>query len=103
MCFNKYSLKIIIRVVLIFINLLAIVYFVSKPNRLVTASFFIILVLTQLFLLIHYLNAINRDLARFLIELKEQDVTEIYFPENIERNFKNVKYSFQQILDEIKK
>ncbi|PLX12635.1 MAG: hypothetical protein C0597_12880 [Marinilabiliales bacterium] len=42
-------------------------------------------------------------MARFLIELKEQDVTEIFFPENIERNFKNVKYSFQQILDEIKK
>ncbi len=103
MGFNKYSLQIIIRVVLIFMTLFFAVYFIPRPNRVVTAIFFVLLSISQVLLLIRYFYSINRDLARFLIELKEQDSSEIYFPENLEKDFKNLKYSFQQILDEIKK
>jgi nitrogen fixation/metabolism regulation signal transduction histidine kinase len=100
---NKYSFQIVLRVILIFTTLLATVYFISKPNRAVTSIFFILLAISQVILLIRFFNSVNRDLARFLIELKEQDSSEIYFPENLEKNYKNLKYSFQQILDEIKK
>jgi len=103
MGFNKYSLQIIIRVLLIFTTLLVTVYFIPKPNRAVTVVFFILLAISQVVLLIRFFNSINRDLARFLIELKEQDSSEIYFPEKLEKNFRNLKYSFQQILNEIKK
>jgi nitrogen fixation/metabolism regulation signal transduction histidine kinase len=61
-----------------------------------------VIAITQVVSLIVFGNKINRDFARFLIELKEQDTSELYFPENLERNFKNLQYSFQQISDEIK-
>jgi nitrogen fixation/metabolism regulation signal transduction histidine kinase len=103
MGFNKYSLLIIIKVILIFLTLLGAVYFLPKPNRAVTAIFFMLLAISQVIFLIRFFNSVNRDLARFLIELKEQDTTTLYFPENLEKNFKNLKYSFQEISNEIKK
>lgn len=102
MGFNRYSFQIIIRVLLIFVSLLAFVYFLPKPNRVVTSVFFMVVAITQVVSLIVFGNKINRDFARFLIELKEKDTSELYFPENLERNFKNLQYSFQQISDEIK-
>lgn len=102
MGFNRYSFQIIIRVILIFLSLLAFVYFLPKPNRVVTSIFFITIAITQVVSLIVFGNKINRDFARFLIELKEKDTSELYFPEKLERNFKNLQYSFQQISDEIK-
>ncbi|NOQ25577.1 MAG: GHKL domain-containing protein [Bacteroidales bacterium] len=68
----------------------------------VTSIFFITIAITQVVSLIVFGNKINRDFARFLIELKEKDTSELYFPEKLERNFKNLQYSFQQISDEIK-
>ncbi|MFC2104126.1 PAS domain-containing sensor histidine kinase [Bacteroidota bacterium] len=103
MGFNRYSIQIIIRVLLIFLTLIAITYFLPKPNRLITSVFFILFAISQVIALIRYGNKINRDFARFLIELKEKDTSELYFPESLEKNFKNLKYSFQQISDEIKK
>jgi len=103
MGFNRYSIQTIIRIVFIFLTLLVFVYFLPKPNRVITTVFFLILAISQVVALIHYSNKINRDFARFLIELKEKDTSELYFPENLEKNFKNVKYSFQQISNEIKK
>ena len=102
MGFNRYSIQIIIRVTLIFLSLLVFVYFLPKPNRVVTSIFFITIAITQVVSLILFGNKINRDFARFLIELKEKDTSELYFPENLEKNFKNLQYSFQQISDEIK-
>jgi len=103
MGFNKYSIHIVLRVGLIFITLLGAVYFVPKPNRVVTVIFFLLLAFSQVILLIRFFNSVNHDLARFLIELKEQDTTVLYFPEKLEKNFKNLKYSFQEISNEIKK
>lgn len=103
MVFNRYSIQVIIRVLLVFITLLALVFFLLQPNRLITSVFFIVLTIAQVIALIQYGNKINRDIARFLIELKEKDTSELYFPESLEKNFKNLKYSFQQISNEIKK
>jgi len=103
MGFNRYSVQILIRVILIFLTLLVIVYLLQRPNRVVTAIFFILLALSQVLSMIYFINKISRDFARFLIELKEKDTSELYFPESLEKNFKDIKYSFQQISDEIKK
>ena len=103
MGFNRYSIHILIRVLLIFLILIGFAYFLQKPNRAVTSAFFALLAISQVIMLIRYGNKINRDFARFLIELKEKDTSELYFPENLEKNFKNLQFSFQQISNEIKK
>ncbi len=103
MGYNKYSIQIFIRVLLIFLILMVFVYFLQKTNRVVTSVFFALLAISQVIMLIRYGNKINRDFARFLIELKEKEPSEIYFPENLEKNFRNLKFSFQQISNEIKK
>ncbi|OFX83329.1 MAG: hypothetical protein A2W99_12035 [Bacteroidetes bacterium GWF2_33_16] len=101
--FNRFSIQIILRVILIFLTLLVVVYFIPQSNRVVTVLFFIILAIFQVVALIQYGNKINRDFARFLIELKEKDTSELYFPESLQKSFKDLNYSFQQISNEIKK
>ena len=103
MGFNRYSIHILIRVLLIFLILMSFAYFLQKPNRAVTSVFFALLAISQVIMLIRYGNKINRDFARFLIELKEKDTSELYFPESLKKKFKNLNFSFQQISNEIKK
>lgn len=103
MGFNRYSFQIVARVILIFLSLLVLVYFIPKPNKIATSVFFLLLAILQVIALIRFGNKINRDFTRFLIELKEKDASEIFFPESLEKNFKNLDFSFQQISDEIKK
>jgi nitrogen fixation/metabolism regulation signal transduction histidine kinase len=103
MGYNRFSVQIIIRVIVIFLTLVAFTYFLPKPNRIITSIFFALFAISQVIGLIRFGTKINKDFARFLIELKEKDTTELYFPESLDKNFKNLKYSFQQISDEIKK
>jgi nitrogen fixation/metabolism regulation signal transduction histidine kinase len=61
------------------------------------------LIVIQVAMLIYFLNGINRDLARFLIYLLENDTSLEYNQEKIERNFKGLHGSFRLINNQFKK
>ena len=64
-----------------------------------TSIFFGILLVFQTYLLFRYVNRTNRELARFLVLIREGDISN-HYPEKIENTFKGLKDSFQSINDE---
>jgi two-component system nitrogen regulation sensor histidine kinase NtrY len=100
---NRFYITIILRVVLITATCFAFIYIITQTNRPATTLFLGILIVLQTIGLIHYVNLTNRELARFLIYLKENDTTAAFSRKNIEKTFKGLFQSFEEIAKSLQK
>ena len=101
MKFNRFILYLFIRVILIAIILVLFAFFLQEDERIFTSILFGLLAALQTYLLFRYVSRTNRDLANFMVLIKEGDLSNQY-PEKIENNFKGLKDTFQKINDEFK-
>ncbi|MBN2519159.1 MAG: ATP-binding protein [Bacteroidales bacterium] len=98
---NRFYIIIIIRVILITLTCLAFIYIITETIRPATTLFLGILIIIQTGNLIYYVNRTNRELAKFLIYLKEKDTSLAFSTKNIEKTFKGLIQSFDKINREI--
>lgn len=103
MGFNRYILNIIIRSILLAGTALLIVLFAVKLSWLFTFIFFCLLFILQILLLIRYVGKVNRDLANFLIHLKEQNTSLNFSSNNLNKLFGGLIQEFEKINEEFKK
>lgn len=103
MGFNRFVLNIIIRSILLALNALAFSLISINYQWFFTFAFICIVFFIQVFLLIRYLTKINRDLAHFLVHIKEQDTTLAFSKHTIDKVFSGLSKEFEKIKDEIKK
>ncbi|MBN2347608.1 MAG: ATP-binding protein [Bacteroidales bacterium] len=101
MGYNRFYLNIIFRIILISANSFLFILVVTETNRPATTLFLGLLLILQTGNLIYYVNRINRQLANFIITLKEKDTSVVFLQKNIEKNFRGVSQSFQKIISEI--
>jgi len=94
---NRYSMFVIIRIILITLNSFALTWFYTQTNRPATTLFIFLILVFQSVSLIYYLNRINRDLANFLVFLQENDTTLAFSQKKIEKNFKGLTFHLNKI------
>lgn len=100
---NRFYIVICIRVILISATCFGFIYILTQTSRPATTLFLGILIVMQTAGLIHYVNRTNRELARFLIYLKENDTTAAFSKKNIEKTFKGLFQSFEEISKSLQK
>jgi two-component system nitrogen regulation sensor histidine kinase NtrY len=100
---NLFAINIFIRVILISVNSFAFILIVTETNRPATTVFLGILLVYITGNLFYYVNRTNRELASFLIYLKENDTSLALKSRNLDRTFKGLRQSFRKITDELKK
>jgi nitrogen fixation/metabolism regulation signal transduction histidine kinase len=103
MGFNRFVFNIILRSLGIAVNALAISFISLNYQWFFTFAFFCIIFVFQIFLLIRYVTKINRDLAQFLVHIKEQDTTLAFSKHTIDKVFSGLSKEFNKINNEIKK
>jgi two-component system, NtrC family, nitrogen regulation sensor histidine kinase NtrY len=103
MAFNSYYFNILIRVLLILCNSLVASYMILQANRFFSIVFFSVLLLVQVFLLFRYLTKVNRNLAAFLMRLKEQDFMSQVSDSNIRKTFPSLQTTMDRLTGEISK
>lgn len=101
MAYNSFYLNLLFRVVLFGITNLGFFYLLVARERFFSMIFLGILGIVQILLLIHYVNTTNRNLARFLLLLGEEDTEVISLKEKVEKTFQGLHYSFQRLNKEI--
>jgi two-component system nitrogen regulation sensor histidine kinase NtrY len=99
---NLFAINIFIRVILISLNSLAFIFILTETNRPATTIFLGLLLIYITYNLVYYVNRTNRELANFLIYLKESDTSLVLKSENLDRTFKGLRQSFKEITDELK-
>lgn len=98
MVYKPLLYQVIIRVSLILINSLVFSYFLLTSRNWYTIISLGLLLVIQTILIVNYLNRINRFLSRFLISLKEGDVTT-----TIRKDLKNLYSEYNKYVEEINK
>jgi len=103
MGFNRFTLNIILRSLGIALNALAISFISLNYQWFFTFVFFCVIFVFQIILLIRYVTKINRDLAQFLVHIKEQDTTLAFSKHTVDKVFSGLSKEFNKINNEIKK
>lgn len=103
MGFNKFVFNIVIRSILLAINALAISFISLNYQWFFTFTFICIVFVIQVVLLIRYVTKVNRDLAHFLVHVKEQDTTLAFSKHTVDKVFSGLSKEFNKINHEIKK
>jgi two-component system, NtrC family, nitrogen regulation sensor histidine kinase NtrY len=98
---NRYYFIIVLRIILITINCVVLVWFYMETQKPATTLLFLLLLIFQSTSLILFLNRINRDLANFLIYLQENDTSLVFSRYRVEKNFKSIMTSLNEINSKI--
>ena len=101
MVFNSFYLNVLIRVLLFGITNLGFFYLLVTKERFFSMLFLGILIVVQILLLIRYVNTTNRNLARFLLMIGEEDTSFVSLKEKVEKTFRGLHYSFGRLNEEI--
>jgi len=100
---NRFYITVSVRIILIILTCLVFVIFITEIKRPVTTVFFALLIIFQAILLIHYVNRTNRELAKFLIYLKEKDTSLTLSAPFLEKTFEGLMVSFKSLMEDIQK
>ncbi len=101
MAFNSFYINVLIRVSLFGLTNFGFFYLLVTKQRFFSMVFLGILIVLQVVLLIHYVNTTNRNLARFLLLLGEEDTAFTFLKEKVEKTFQGLHYSFKSLNEEI--
>jgi nitrogen fixation/metabolism regulation signal transduction histidine kinase len=101
MVFNSFYINVLIRVILFGLTNFGFFYLLVTKQRFFSMVLLGILVIVQIVLLIQYVNTTNRNLARFLLLLGEEDTAFTSLKEKVEKTFQGLHYSFKSLNEEI--
>ncbi len=97
MLHHRFTLNIIIRVILLTLTCLAIAFSALRPgNAFITVNIGVVLII-QVFALLHYLNRVNRDLTGFFGAISNDDSTILYRRIAPARSFEKLYTLFDEI------
>jgi len=101
MAYNSYFVNVVSRLALLLATFIGLAYLLVNTSRFFTFIFISLLVIIQVISLISFLNKTNRNLARFLLLLTEEDTSVIAWKDRVERTFQGLHHSFKKVNEEI--
>ena len=97
---NRFGIIVFVRVITMAINSLLLVIVYHQENKPATTLFLLMLLIYFTWSLIHYVNRTNRELANFIISLKDSDTTETISQEKLEKTFKGLRLAFKKVREQ---
>ena len=97
MAYNSYFANVISRLVFLLVTFIGVAYLLVNTSRFFTVFFLSALAIIQIISLIFFLNKTNRNLARFLLALTEEDTSVIAWKDRIEKTFQGLHHSFSSV------
>ncbi len=97
MAFNLFSLQVLLRLLALLASLSLLAWSLVQDAGIFTLGWLIALTLLQVWLLFRFLTRTNDELAAFLLALQQQDTMRAYSSGKLEKQFSNLRESFQKI------
>jgi len=101
MAYNSYYANVVTRLVFLLASFIGLAYLLVNTSRFFSIFFLTGLSVIQIVSLIYFLNKTNRNLARFLLLLTEEDTSVIAWKDRVEKTFQGLHHSFKHVNEEI--
>ncbi len=100
MGFSKFNKNIVLQILLIVISASAFAFLINVEDKIMARIILSALLMLQTYLLIKYINKVNRDIALFFLRVQEKDTGVNYKSGNV-KNYGDLSFSFDFIIKEI--
>jgi two-component system, NtrC family, nitrogen regulation sensor histidine kinase NtrY len=101
MGYNSYFANVVTRLVFLLGTFILLSYLLVNTDRFFSILFISLLAVIQTISLVYFLNKTNRNLARFLLLLTQEDTSVITWKDHVEKTFQGLHHSFKKVNEEI--
>lgn len=98
MVYKNFRLICIVRIVLLLLTFIAAFFLIIRTSKYSTAIIAGILIIYQVYALIHYVDRTNRDLSRFMAAIKYEDFSQTFSAPGLGSSFNELKTAFNEVL-----
>jgi nitrogen fixation/metabolism regulation signal transduction histidine kinase len=100
---DRFSVMVILRVVLIFATCMVLAFLFARTDYLFSQIIFLFLLLIQVFSLISYVRRTTRELSKFFNAMKFEDRTITFRDDKLGKEFSELRNSFKHIIQSFRK
>lgn len=103
MVFRRFSVAVFIRTFFICISAFLFIFILTKTNFIATPFIVALLIIAQIYSLIHYVQRTNRDIAKFFDSIKYSDFSQSFRTNVKGSSFEELNTAFSDVIEEFRK
>jgi len=103
MVFKRFSVAVFVRTVSICVSAFLLIYILTKTSFIATPFIVALLIIAQIYSLIHYVQKTNRDIARFFDSIRYSDFSQSFRTNVKGSSFEELNGAFSEVIEEFRK
>lgn len=103
MVFKRFSVVVFTRTVILCLSVFLLIYLLTRTTFIATPFIVALLIIAQVYSIIHYVQKTNRDIARFFDSIKYSDFSQSFRPVVKGSSFEELDHAFSQVIEEFRK
>jgi two-component system nitrogen regulation sensor histidine kinase NtrY len=103
MIYKRFSVDVFIRTALICLSAFVLIYVLTRTNFIATPFIIALLIVGQIYSLVHYVQKTNRDIARFFDSIKYSDFSQSFRANIKGSSFEELNRAFAEVIEEFRK
>ncbi|MFZ1082627.1 MAG: ATP-binding protein [Candidatus Kryptoniota bacterium] len=103
MVFKRFSLIVLLRIIVLCASAFLLIYLLTQTTFIATPFIVALLIVAQIYSLIHYVQKTNRDIARFFDSIKYSDFSQSFRSNVKGSSFEELNNAFSKVIEEFRK
>jgi signal transduction histidine kinase len=103
MVFKRFSVVVFTRAVLLCLTAFTLIYLLTKTSFIATPFIVAVLTVLQIYLLVHYVQKTNRDIARFFDSIRYSDFSQTFRSNVKGSSFEDLNRAFAEVIEAFRK
>lgn len=103
MIFKRFSVAVFTRTVILCLSVFLLIYLLTRTSFIATPFIVALLIIAQIYSMIHYVQKTNRDIARFFDSIKYSDFSQSFRTTVKGSSFEDLNRAFSDVIEEFRK
>lgn len=103
MVFRRFSVVVFARTVVLCLSVFVLIYLITKTTFVATPFIVSLLIIAQIYSLMHYVQKTNRDIARFFDSIKYSDFSQSFHTTIRGSSFEELNKAFSDVIEEFRR
>ncbi len=103
MVFRRFNIVVLTRTAVLCLSVFLLIYLLTKTTFIATPFIVALLIIGQVFSLVHYVQKTNRDISRFFDSIKHSDFSQSFRSNVTGSSFDELNMAFSEVIEEFRK
>ncbi len=99
---KNFKLHVVIRILILSLTITVLFYLILNSNKIATSIILLLLIIYQIYSLVHFVDKTNRDLARFLNAIEYSDFSQTFADNSFGSSFNKLNESFNRVIEKFR-